>query len=145
MFDFLGQYTHSLDDKGRLIVPSAYRDGLKGGLVLTRGTHRYLNLFPLDKWEALTRDLEALPVYTHGRPASLRRLILSYAVQTVPDSHGRVRIPDHLRAFAQIDDQAVLAGVGGHVEIWTPMLWQQMMDQLDTISIDDEQDDLLRI
>ncbi|MBC8446289.1 MAG: division/cell wall cluster transcriptional repressor MraZ [Chloroflexi bacterium] len=145
MFEFLGQYAHSLDDKGRATIPSAFREGLEEGLVITRGKQHYLNLFPLEKWDALTKGFEGLPVYTQERPANLRRLVLAHAAKTKPDSHGRIRIPDHLRTYARIEGQAVLAGVGDHIEIWAPDLWQQQLEVLETISIDDEQEDMLRI
>lgn len=145
MFDFLGLYEHTIDDKGRFVVPSGFRDDLNEGLVITRGEQRYLNIFPLAKWNALIQNIQALPVYTQPRPANLRRLILAYAVKTTPDNHGRVRIPDHLREFAHINGEAVLAGVGDHIELWAPDLWQQKVTELETISIEDEEGDLLRI
>jgi len=145
MFSFLGQYEHSLDDKGRLTIPSAYRGAFEDGLVITRGKQHYLIIFPLEKWAALVKRFEDLPVYTQDRPANLRRLVFAHAVSTALDSHGRVRIPDHLRTFAQIEGQAVLAGVGDHIEVWAPHLWQQKEEELDTISLDDEQEDMLRI
>lgn len=145
MFDFLGQFEHTLDDKGRLIIPSSYRDDLQEGLVITRGKRCYLNMFPLPKWAGLIKDLEALPVYTQTRSANLRRMVLAHAVKTRPDSHGRVRIPDHLREYAKIGDQVVLAGVGDHVELWSPTLWLDTLHELDSMTFEDDQQDLLRI
>jgi len=145
MFDFLGQYEHSIDEKGRLTIPSDYRGDLSDGLVVTRGKQRHLNVFPLERWKALVEDFEGIPVYTWHRPANLRRLVLAHAVKTIPDGHGRVRLPDHLREFAQIDDQVILAGVGGHIELWAPALWKEQLEELDSISNEEMQDDLLRI
>ncbi len=61
MFDFLGLYEHTIDDKGRFVVPSSFREDLNDGLVITRGEHRYLNLFPIAKWNTLTENIQGLP------------------------------------------------------------------------------------
>ena len=145
MFDLLGLYEHSIDEKGRLTIPSAYRGDLIKGLVITRGRQPYLNVFPLETWEALIQTFETLPVYTLSRPANLRRLVLAHAVKTLPDSHGRVRIPDHLLQYASIKGQVVLAGVGGHIELWAPDLWEKKLQELESISNEEVQDDMLSI
>lgn len=145
MFLFLNQYIHSLDDKGRLTIPAAYRAAFKDGLVITRAQKPHLIIFTLEGWEELAQRFKGKPVFTHERLANLRRLVFSNAVRTALDTHGRVRIPEHLLAHAQIEDRAVLAGAGDHVEVWSPPLWQQKQEELNTIPLSDEQEDMLRI
>jgi len=145
MFLFLNQYTHSLDDKGRLTIPAAYREAFEDGLVITCAQQPHLIIFTLDGWADFVKRFEGRPVFTDERIADLRRLVFSNAVRTTLDSHGRVRIPDRLRAHARIEGQAVFAGVGDHLEVWSPPLWQQKQEELKTISISDVQEEMLRI
>lgn len=145
MFAFLNQYTHTLDDKSRLTIPADYRQAFLDGLVITCAQEPHLVLFTLPGWEALTQRFDGKPVFTDPRLADLRRLIFSNAVPMTLDGHGRIRIPDRLRTHAQIEGQAVLAGVGDHVEVWSPSLWQEKQEQLKTFPLSDAQEEMLRI
>jgi len=145
MFDFLGQHRHNVDEKGRLFIPSAFREALNEGLVITCGSGPFLALFPLTKWRELSAKLANTPVYTQPKTAALRRKIMANALMTAPDTQGRVRLPEHLRSHASISSSIVLAGVGDHVELWDPDLWEQASAESNAISIEDGQQDLLSI
>jgi len=142
---FLGQHTRSLDDKARLTIPSAYRGAFEDGLVITRVQEPHLIIFTTEGWDNLIKRFEGKPVLTHERLANLRRLLFSNAERTNLDTHGRVRIPDHLRKHAQIGDQAVVAGTGELVEVWAPSVWEEKEAELNTMPISDVQQEVLGI
>ena len=129
---FLGEYTHSLDDKGRLTIPAKFRDQLAAGLVVTRspGEHCLL-VMPQAEWNAVAEKISALPL-TDSRSALLRRAIFSAAEDLTPDKQGRILISQRLRDYAQIESEIVIAGLNKFVELWQPANWNaKVLQQLD--------------
>jgi MraZ protein len=120
---FMGEYRSSLDDKGRLSVPAAFRAGLGEGFVVTRGLDRSLFLFPAAAWEELAGRLRELPLGRADARSLTRYLFASAQVADV-DSRGRMLVPSHLRAHAAIQREAVWVGVGNRVELWSVDGWQ---------------------
>lgn len=135
---FLGQFEHTLDDKGRISIPAKFRPELAEGLVITRGLDRCLFLFPIDRWNPLATHISDLPL---GSPIArtLRRLLFSGASDVVPDRQGRVLIPAYLREYANIDGQVVIAGLNTHIEVWNADDWSQVQSQAEDKGIDAEQ------
>jgi MraZ protein len=119
---FLGEFEHSLDDKGRLAIPAKFRPELSQGLVLTRGLDRCLFVWPLAEWRALAEKLGRLSLM-HADARRLQRLLFSGAVDTQLDRLGRVLVPGFLRTYAGLEDAAVVAGVLNRIEIWDRDQW----------------------
>ena len=136
---FLGEFTHGLDDKGRLTIPAKFREQLERGLVVTRSpTERCLYLFPMVEWEKIATKISALPL-TDPRSAQLRRAFFSAAEDLVPDKQGRILMSQRLRDFAQIEVEVTIAGVNTFIELWRPTLWNDKVVQpLDSGEFDQE-------
>jgi MraZ protein len=119
---FLGEYEHTIDDKGRLTVPSKFRDELAGGLVVTRGIDRCLLIYPIAEWMRLFERVSALPL-NDRRVRAFRRRFFSAASDATPDNQGRVLIPPRLREYAGLNGNVIVAGAGAYVEVWNPEQW----------------------
>ncbi len=122
----LSQYVYTMDDKGRLTIPSRYRDELPPKMVLTCGLDRCLTLYPLDIWQELAQKVTALP-FTNLRGRELRRKLFSEAVDIELDKQGRVLIPDRLREHAGLDlsSEVLIVGLYTVLELWNPETWEQ--------------------
>ena len=120
---FLGEYTHTLDDKGRLAIPARFRAELADGLYLTRGLDRCLVIWPPDAWRAMAERLNALSPW-RGDARRLQRLFFSGAVNAVPDKLGRIVVPEYLREYAGLTGEVVVVGVSDRVEVWSGEQWQ---------------------
>lgn len=126
---FLGEYTHNLDDKGRLTVPAKFREQLAAGLIVTRNpADRCLLVMPKAEWEIVAAKISALPL-TDSKSALLRRAIFSAAEDLLPDKQGRILISQRLREYAQIESDIVIAGVDKFIELWKPANWQEKVLQ----------------
>jgi len=122
---FLGEYTHIIDDKGRLTIPAKYRALVAKGLVVTRGFDQNLMLFPLDGWEELAARIAQRPLSDESVRA-FRRRVFSGAVDLTPDRQGRILLPQYLRDFAGINGEVVIAGMFNYLEIWGVEAWQSV-------------------
>lgn len=137
---FLGEFTHNLDDKGRLTIPAKFRDQLVTGLVVTRNpSGGCLLVMPMEEWNRVAERVSALPL-TDRRSALLRRALFSAAEDLKPDKQGRILISTRLREFAQIDTEVVVAGMNTYLELWSPQLWNE--DVLAALQGDDLDEDL---
>lgn len=120
---FFGRYDHSLDDKGRLTIPSRFRDALTGNsAIVTRGFDDNLIVWPMDVFDKIKEKLQRHNLANLSE-RDFARWIYSSAAQVDFDRTGRVLIPLGLRALIQMDSNAVLIGMGDYFEIWTPELW----------------------
>ncbi|MFW5940813.1 MAG: division/cell wall cluster transcriptional repressor MraZ [Chloroflexota bacterium] len=122
---FLGEYTHTIDDKGRITIPAKFRGELATGLVVTRGFDQNLMVFPLKEWEALAERIAQRPLGDEDVRA-FRRRVFSGAVDLAPDRQGRIVLPQYLRDFAGIDGEVVVAGVFNYIELWNTEAWQSV-------------------
>ncbi|MFN5061157.1 MAG: division/cell wall cluster transcriptional repressor MraZ [Chloroflexota bacterium] len=129
---FLGEYEHSLDDKGRLAIPARFRTLLKDGLVITRGYDHCVMGLAMDSWQKLADQVSDLPPgELHSR--NLQRLLFSAAAEFTLDKQGRILLPQNLRGYANIEgDEVVIVGVNKYFEIWSPARWQETVATLDT-------------
>jgi MraZ protein len=131
----IGQYEHTLDNKGRLTLPSEYGAELAGGIVLTRGMEECLYLFPRSEFERLGDRLRELSL-TDSRARKLRRWLFPQAHAVEPDRQRRVVIPQWLRETAGITDKIMVAGMDNYIELWNPDTWR-VQDQALRAELDD--------
>lgn len=122
---FMGEYEHTLDDKGRLIMPARFREELGLRFVVTRGLDRCLFVYPLSGWTRLVEEkLQALPLGKTEARAFVRTL-MSGATECELDKQGRIMLPANLRAYAGLEKDAVVIGVSSRVEIWAKDEWEK--------------------
>jgi len=121
---FKGQHEHSLDDKGRVILPKPYRDALADGMFLTQGLEGCLWLFPAARWEQISERLASTDL-TVTSSRLLERLIYP-GVETMLDRQGRIPIPQSLREFAELAPAhpVMVLGVKDRIELWKPETWR---------------------
>jgi MraZ protein len=119
---FLGQYEHTIDDKGRLTIPARYRDLLPDGAYVTQGFDRNLIVLPPALYEQLSKRISSLSL-TEPSARLLRRLMFSSAEKVDVDKSGRILIPLFLRQNASLETAAMVVGSGDFFEIWSPAEW----------------------
>lgn len=119
----MGEYHHNIDHKGRLIVPSKFREQLGEQFVLTRGLDQCLFGYPLDEWKLLEEKLKALPL-TKKDARAFTRFFFSGATECELDKQGRINIPSPLTGYAQLEKECVILGVSNRIEIWSKPLWE---------------------
>lgn len=120
---FIGEYTHSIDAKKRLALPSKVRGELGDRVVMTRGLDQCLFVYPVKTWESIAEKLGSLPVGESGT-RSFVRMLLSGAADVEVDSQGRVLIPEYLKAYASLAKNVVVAGLWNRLEIWDETRWR---------------------
>ena len=131
---FMGQYNHTIDPKGRLIIPSKFRDRLGEEFVVTKGMDGCLFVYANEDWSAFEQKLTSLPLI-NKEAIKFARFFLAGASQVEVDKQGRILIASNLREFAELDKDVVLVGVGSRIEIWSLEKWEN-------IDFDDDMDDI---
>ena len=130
---FRGRYEHAIDAKGRTSLPSRFRDVLGGTgdarLVLTTGLEPCLVAYPMSEWLAFEGRLAKLPQFDPN-VAMLRRIYVSGAIECELDKLGRILIPAPLRKHADLGREALWAGMGTHVELWSKERFEAMREQV---------------
>lgn len=121
---FIGEYGHSIDDKGRVAIPAKFRKSLEGQVVVTRGLDYALYLYPAEEWRRLAEKLSQLPI-NQANSRAFSRHMLGGAVDVEIDSQGRILIPEYLRKHAGIGVKAVMVGLYNRVEIWSEERWNE--------------------
>lgn len=127
---FLGEYTHTIDDKGRITIPAKFRGELAAGLVVTRGFDRNLMAFPKVEWEALAAKIAERPLGDESVRA-FRRRVFAGADDLTPDRQGRIIIQPYLREFAGLDGDVVIAGNLNYIELWNAKAWQVVRESVE--------------
>jgi MraZ protein len=125
---FIGTFSHSLDDKGRLTLPARFREELAPGVVVTRGIDNCLFVYPRAVFEARAERIAQLPLAERNA----QRHFFANASDDVPDKQGRVLIPAHLREYSGLESEAVITGLFDHLEIWHPARWAAFNAQGDS-------------
>jgi MraZ protein len=133
---FLGEYQHSIDEKGRLVLPAKFRHRLAGGLVVTKGQERCLYVFPLDRWEEEVAEVKGLPRTKRNR--NFARSFFGSAVDQELDRQGRIQMPLQLRTYAGLDKDVMIVGVADRVEIWDTASWERLSEEADRLYADTE-------
>lgn len=121
---FIGEYTHSLDTKGRMAIPAKFRSKILNEAIITRGLDSCLFVFTKGDWEQLAKKLIALPM-AQANSRAFSRLMLAGAVHAELDSQGRILIPDYLRTYAGLKKEAVVAGLYNRIEVWDTDAWAE--------------------
>lgn len=119
---FIGEYSHKIDQKGRLAVPAKFRRVLKEGAIVTRGLDNCLFLYTKKEWNKLADKLSKLPI-SQSNTRAFSRLMLAGAMDVEVDKQGRIIIPDYLRKFAGLSKNTVVAGLLNRLEIWDEAKW----------------------
>ncbi|MCI0479303.1 division/cell wall cluster transcriptional repressor MraZ [Candidatus Uhrbacteria bacterium] len=119
---FIGEFHHTLDEKGRLAVPVKFRAGLAAGAVVTRGLDRSLFLYPKAVWETLASKLASLPI-GQADTRAFARLMLAGAMEVEVDKSGRITVPEVLRRYAGVSKDVVVTGLYDRLEIWDESAW----------------------
>lgn len=119
---FTGEYQHTIDDKGRLIMPSKFREILGDSFMITKGLDSCLFVYPQQEWENLEGKLKNLP-FTNKDARAFARFFFSGASECETDKQGRILISGILREYAKISKDVVIIGVGTRIEIWSGEIW----------------------
>lgn len=122
---FMGEYNHTIDTKGRLIVPSKFREALGDTFVVTKGLDGCLFVYDNQEWNAFEEKLKSLPI-TNKEARQFARFFLAGAAEVEVDKQGRILVPNILREFAQINKEVVLIGVASRIEIWSKERFEGM-------------------
>ncbi|PSL50779.1 MraZ protein [Salsuginibacillus halophilus] len=120
---FIGEHKHQLDDKGRVILPAKFREGLGSTFIVTRGMDHCLFVYAQATWEKLENKVASLPL-TRKDARAFSRFLFSGASECSPDKQGRILIPQTLRDYAAIERRCVIIGVSDRVEIWSEKQWE---------------------
>lgn len=119
----MGEYHHSIDNKGRMIVPSKFRDNLGDMFIITRGLDQCLFGYPLTEWAILEEKLKGLPL-TKKDARAFTRFFFSGATESELDKQGRINIPAPLLQYAKLEKDCVILGVSNRIEIWSKQIWE---------------------
>jgi MraZ protein len=123
----IGEFYHTIDAKGRLIIPSKFRTDLGENFIVTKGVDNCLAVYPLSEWEILKAKIDSLPL-SKGR--DLQRHFYSGACEAEFDKQGRIVIPQNLREYAFLEKDVVIAGVSARAEIWNSERWEKINKEL---------------
>jgi MraZ protein len=136
---FYGQFYHTLDEKGRLTIPSRFRDQLaaEGVAFVMQGFDQNLMVFPAAAFALLTDQVNSTNL-ADANARKMRRLIFGTAYQLEVDKAGRILIPPHLRETASLQSDVVIVGGGPYFELWSPELWNGQREDLSDIDANDE-------
>ena len=124
---FLGEYQHSLDAKGRVILPARFRDQLEGGAVMARGLDGCLSVYPREEFETMAETVRE-KARRGERERRAARSFFAGAKPVAPDRQGRVAIPQNLREFAALGRDVMVVGVDFRIEIWDTSRWREQDD-----------------
>ena len=115
---FMGEYHHNIDDKGRLIIPSKFRNELGEKFIVTRGLEECLFVYSISEWNEIINKLKQLP-FTNKDARLFMRMFMSGATECELDKNGRINIPTTLAKYASLDKECVVIGVNERLEIWS--------------------------
>ncbi|HPB67669.1 MAG TPA: division/cell wall cluster transcriptional repressor MraZ [Candidatus Omnitrophota bacterium] len=128
---FYGEYRHSLDQKGRLILPARFRDICRDSGIekffLTRGLDKCIFMFSEEEWKIQEKKFKNMP-FTKQESRHFNRLFFSGAADVIPDKQGRFIIPPYLKTYARIQKDTLLVGVSNRIEIWDADTWASFYD-----------------
>ncbi|MBM4420916.1 MAG: division/cell wall cluster transcriptional repressor MraZ [Chloroflexi bacterium] len=123
---FAGEFAHTLDDKGRLAIPSKFRVRFKEGAVVSRWIGECLAVFPQAEWESINAEIRNRP-RTDPTVSQFVHFLVAGAHEADPDAQGRVVVPAHLRQYAHLQSDALVIGASRHLEIWEPKRWSERL------------------
>ena len=129
---FLGEFRHTMDSKGRVVIPSKFRKELQQGCVVTKGLDNCLQVLTTKNWLDESEKMASLPS-TEKTSRQLRRALFSGAIDSKLDSAGRIQIPENLRKYSEIgiNDDVTVTGSGPVIEIWSTKVWKKIQNDAD--------------
>lgn len=131
---FQGEFSHTIDPKGRIIIPTQLRGELEGGFVVTKGLDGCLWLVDASSWKNIQQEIQGMP-FGLKEARTLSRFLIAGATDGGIDGQGRVFIPPSLREYAGLEKNVILAGVGSRLEIWDKSRYDQITDIEDMSAI----------
>ena len=129
---FCGEYSHNLDAKKRIILPSKLREQLGDDVVMTKSVDKCVALYPIERWNTFTSKLDSLPDI---ETRQVKRFLYSAAFETSVDAQGRVLVAPNLCEYASLSKSVKVIGVGDHIEIWDEELWRDENSSENTADI----------
>lgn len=127
---FIGEYSHNIDAKGRMIMPSKFRkDELGEIFYVTKGTEKCLFVYSREEWAKFEESLASLPITTNPKAGAFVRFFLSGAAECEVDKLGRINIPAYLREYAGLEKDVKVLGVRSRIEIWDTKAWNTYCDK----------------
>lgn len=135
----IGEYQHNIDPKGRVIVPSRFREDLGDCFYVTKGLDGCLFVLSADGWRNLQEKVSAMPV---SKARGLQRFFFSGAVEVEPDKQGRILIPQNLRSYASLERDVTFIGTSSRAEIWNTAKWNEFNATLTQDNIAEAMDEL---
>ena len=119
---FIGEYHHTIDEKGRIIIPAKFREELGTKFIVTRGIENCLFIYSMENWAKITDKLNSLP-FTHKDARTFNRFFMSGATEVEFDKQGRINIATPLIHYANLNKDCVVIGTGDRLEIWSQESW----------------------
>lgn len=135
----IGEYQHNIDPKGRVIVPSRFREDLGDCFYVTKGLDGCLFVLSAEGWRNLQEKVSAMPV---SKARGLQRFFFSGAVEAEPDKQGRILIPQNLRSYASLERDVTFIGTANRAEIWNTAKWNEFNATLTQDNIAEAMDEL---
>ena len=129
---FVGEFHHTLDAKNRIFIPAKYRTALGDSFYITRKMERCLAIYSEAEWTKMTDKLNTLPDSVVG---AIKQFLYSKTVSVTPDGQGRIVLPPELMQYAAIEKNAVIIGVGDHLQIWSDALWSEKENTMATAAL----------
>lgn len=124
----MGEFHHTIDEKGRIIIPSKFREELGNNFIITRGLEECLFIYSMENWNKITSKLNSLP-FTKRDARSFTRFFLSGATAAEFDKQGRINITSPLVSYAELKKECVIIGVGDRLEIWSSEKWNDFYEE----------------
>ena len=140
---FIGEYEHSVDAKGRVIMPAKLREDIGEKFILTKGLDGCLFAYSQNEWNNFEEKLKSLPL-TNKNARDFVRFFLSGAIECEIDKQGRFLIPSNLREYSKLDKEIMILGVGTRIEIWNKETWIKSEENISADEIAENMDKLLR-
>jgi len=125
---FIGEYSHTIDEKSRLAIPIKFRAELASGAIVTKGLDGCLFLYTSTEWHKLVEKLNTMPI-SQKNARAFSRLILAGAMDVDLDKQGRIVLPKYLTDYAKMDHSVIVAGLFNRLEIWDAKVWQEYKAQ----------------
>ena len=127
---FLGEYTHKLDSKNRIMMPSDFRDGLSEEFFITKGPENSLVIYTAEEFERQSERLDNL-INENKKNRAIKRLFFSSTIKTSLDNQGRILLNKNLRDYANIKEMAMIIGNNQSIEIWDEETWNQYINEVE--------------
>ncbi len=129
---FLGEFHCTTDAQGSLALPKELRPALTGEITLTRGIERCLLIYPAQQWQQVAARIQERLHLTRSGDRAFARLVFSGALNCIPDAEGLIPLPENLRQYADIQEEAVIVGLYSHLELWNATRWAEIAARMES-------------